>query len=219
VTGLADELPTLRIVSQTAMPMSDLVAKIEGIADSRRCIVAIDGLPGSGKSTFGKILAKALPAASLIAVDDISWYLHMTNWVPELLDGVLRPWLAGESVDYRPPGWEKMNRPGSIIADSRKFLVLEGCGATRHALASVVDYAIWVNTDPALAWQRMIDRDVALDTKGRTRAEIEQFVLELDAPVIELFQAERPWRQADLIIDGRQLRDQNLAALHVAEEH
>lgn len=91
--------------------MSTIAAAIIERAAGQRALVLVDGTGGSGKSTIAEKLADTLPDSAVVPVDDVSWHLHAINWSAEMLDGVIRPWLAGNDVDYRPPGWIAQAEP------------------------------------------------------------------------------------------------------------
>jgi len=191
-----------------------------------RHLILVDGTGGSGKSTFAKDLVAALNmasrsgvnnevptsnisngdgetpgAAALVAVDDISWWLDPIDWESQMLAGVIEPWFETGMVNYRPPGWIEKSREGSVTAASNRFLVVEGVTAGRVSLAKLATVLIWVNTDPEVAFRRMVDRDLALGLNGGTRAEVEQFALDFMAGEIPFQLAQRPWERADLIVD------------------
>ena len=161
-------------------------------------LVLVDGRSGAGKSTFAAAAARARHAV-IVATDDIAWHLHPTDWATEMLEGVVRPWMAGQRVQYTPPGWVRRARPGRIEVPSGVDLVIEGVGAARHELASLAKLIVWVCSEPVEAKRRGIERDIRL---GRTRAEAEQFWHEWMSAELPFLEAEQPWRVADLVIDG-----------------
>ena len=207
-------LPKLEVPGLAPIPMADIAAEIERrtsalgqeIANHGRHLILVDGTGGSGKSTFAEYLVAELNrnqpgAAALVAVDDISWWLDPIDWEPQMMAGVIEPWFESGMVDYRPPGWIHKNRPGSVTAASTRFLVVEGVTAGRASLAEFATVLIWVNTDPEVAFQRMVDRDIALGLNGGTRAEVEQFALDFMAGEIPFQLGQRPWERANLIVD------------------
>lgn len=202
-------LPKIAVDGLAPIPVSAIAAEIARRASAsgiERSLILVDGTGGSGKSSFAKALVAALNAempdeAALVAVDDISWWLHPINWEPQMLDGVINPWLAGRDVDYRPPGWVDKGREGSVKARSNRFLVVEGVTASRQSLAKLATVTIWVNTDPEVAFKRMVDRDIELGLNGDTRAEVEQFAQDFMADEIPFQLTEQPWLRANLIVD------------------
>jgi cytidylate kinase len=165
-----------------------------------RTLVLVDGSGGSGKSTFARRLAAHLPGAALVSTDDVAWHLHPTRWGAEMLDGVVRPWLAGRDVDYRPPGWVAQGRAGSVTATGAGVLVVEGVGAARRELADLASYVVWVNADPELARERCLVRDIGVN--GDTREQVAEFHAWWMGFAVPFHLAEKPWDRADLIVDG-----------------
>lgn len=161
-------------------------------------LILVDGGSGSGKTTFAD-QAAALLGANLVRTDDLAWHHHATDWDNELVSHVIEPWQRGELVRYRPPGWVTRDRAGAVTVDPGRQLIIEGVGAARAFLARLADLVIWVQTDRTLARERGIARDVEL---GRTPAEAERFWAEWMSAEEPFLAAERPWRNADLIVDG-----------------
>ena len=170
-------------------------------------LVLVDGRSGAGKSTFAAAAARARRAV-VVATDDIAWHLHPTDWATEILEGVVRPWVAGKPVRYKPPGWARQARPGKIEVPAGVDLVIEGVGAARHELAPLAQLIVWVCSDQVESKRRGIERDIRL---GRTRAEAEQFWDEWMAAERPFLEAEQPWRVADLVIDGTAHRGTEVA--------
>lgn len=184
----------------TTTTVATLAEDVAARVGPGRALLLVDGSGGSGKSTFARRLAAHLPGAALVATDDVSWHLHPTRWGAEMLEGVVRPWLAGDDVDYRPPGWVAQGREGSVRASGDGVLVVEGVGAARHELAELAAYVVWVSTDPALARERCLVRDIGVD--GDTREEVAAFHAWWMSVEVPFHLAEKPWDRADLIVDG-----------------
>ena len=88
-----------------------------------RAVLAIDGHGASGKTTLARRLAAEHSAACVVGTDDLAWHHSFFDWADLLIDAVLLPYRAGHAVSYRPPGWVKMGREGSIEvpAEAEKF--------------------------------------------------------------------------------------------------
>jgi len=192
-------LPTLKIDTWEEQPISDLAAEILSLA--AKPLILIDGDGGSGKSTVAKHLADIL-SANLVRTDDVCWQADPWRWDGEMLDGIIRPWLDGENVAYRPSGWVKKNRDGFIEADSSKPLIIEGMGACRKSLRDVASYSVWVDTPPDIARARVIERDLANNVNGRTLESVTAFAAWWDSLVHPFLLAEKPWEHVDIIISG-----------------
>lgn len=165
----------------------------------RPALVLVDGRSGAGKSTFAAHVADLL-GASVVSTDDVAWNHAMFDWTDALLAGVLQPWLRGEAVHFRPPGWEVHGRQGSINVEAGVPLVIEGVGAARKELARLADFAVWVQSDRSLARIRALARDASYGT--RTPAEAESFWDEWMTAEEPFLAADKPWERAHLIVLG-----------------
>ena len=115
--------------------------------NGRRCrAVGVDGMSGSGKSSFARRLAREL-AAPVLAVDDlVPGWDALAESVGLLTDWVLRPIAAGRPARWRRYDW-LAGRPGEWV-DLRPgdFLVVEGCCVGLPPAASCLSYLIWIDT-------------------------------------------------------------------------
>lgn len=163
-----------------------------------RRLVLVDGRSGSGKSTVADRLARLLDGV-VVHSDDIAWHLDPIDWAGVLRDGVIAPWLRGEPVSFRPPGWVTKGRPGAVEVPACSVLVVEGVGAGRAALAAGADLVVWVQADRDEARRRGLARDVEL---GRTPDEAEAFWEEWMRAEEPFLAADRPWSRAALVVSG-----------------
>ena len=161
-------------------------------------LIMVDGRSGNGKTTFAHKLMTLFDAA-LIHTDDVSWHLHPTDWVQEILEGVIGPWQRGVDIAYKPPGWTKMGREGLIEAPAKPMLIIEGVGAGRAELATYADLVTWVQAGTKVAYSRGIARDVK---QGRTQREAEEFWVEWMSVENPFLASDRPWTRARLIVNG-----------------
>lgn len=165
-----------------------------------RAVLAIDGHGASGKTTLARRLAAGHDAACVVATDDLAWHHSFFDWAPLLVDAVLLPYRAGHPVSYRPPGWGRMGREGSIeVPADTELLIVEGTGAGRLEAAPYVDALIWVDVDLDVARERGLARDVASGVNG-SREEAEKFWDEWMSEEIPFLEHHRPWERADLIV-------------------
>jgi hypothetical protein len=155
----------------------------------RTRIVAVDGGSAAGKSTFAARLASAM-GAPVLHTDDVAWWESFFGWWPLLIDGILEPLTRGEDVRYRPPAWDRRERPGAIEVPAGPAVVVEGVGASRRELTPYLDLAIWIDTDRQLALERGMRRTGEDLGFWRGWEVAEEQHLDLD----------RPWDRADLVV-------------------
>jgi hypothetical protein len=121
-----------------------------------------------------------------------------------MLIGIIQPWLNGKNVSYTPSGWIKKNRIGCIKVDSNKPLIVEGCGACRKTLRDVATYSIWIDTDPKLARERVIKRDLANGENGGTLESVTEATDWFDSIIDPFLAEEKAWTHTNVIISGTQ---------------
>ncbi len=194
-------LPSLDISAWSEESLQNLIAN--RINTVPRPLILIDGIGGSGKTSLAEQLTSMLNA-NLIHTDDVSWGSDPIHWDNEMLDAIVNPWLNGKTVDYKPTGWIKENRPGSIGVDPDKALVIEGMGAGRKTLRSKATYSIWVETEYELARERVVQRDLSNGENGATIKSVNEFADWWDSLLLPLFLEETPWKYADVIVSGSQ---------------
>jgi hypothetical protein len=169
-------------------------AELAALLPSGRALVVVDGRSGGGKTTVADRLGHPV-----VHTDDVAWQHHPTDWADILLDHVVAPWRRGEPVSYRPPAWDRLDRPGAIEVPVCDVLVVEGVGAARAAVAAQADLVVWVQSDRDVARRRGIARDVEY---GRTPEEAVEFWegwMRSEEPFLA---AEQPWTRAHLVVNG-----------------
>jgi hypothetical protein len=90
-------------------------------------VVGVDGRSGGGKSTLAAKLHVAVSASAVIHTDHIAWHHSRFGWSELLARSVLQPIRNGQSVGYRPPGWESHGRTGAIeVPRGLDLVIIEG---------------------------------------------------------------------------------------------
>lgn len=191
--------PSLKIGMWEKEALSTLTAKILNIAP--KPLILIDGDGGSGKTTLSTRFGTLLNA-NLVSTDDVCWCADPIHWDGEMLNGIITPWQNGENVTYTPSGWIKEKRSGFIEVDSSKALIIEGMGACRKTLRDVAAYSIWVDTEPNIAKERVIQRDLANGDNGGTLESVTAFTDWWDSLVHPFLLEEEAWKYADVIVSG-----------------
>lgn len=188
------------------------------VQDEGRAILTIDGIDGSGKSTFARGLAAALAAQGvgtvLVSVDD---FRRRVDWAA-----------AASEADLYYDGYYDLARAGALLAafqggapaaELPQFdpVTERAAGARRLALAGAAaailegvfplrvpgaagGLVIYLDTSPALAHRRIVERDLR---KGRTREDIERRIARRYAPGQQRYHAALdPRGRADVVIDN-----------------
>jgi hypothetical protein len=142
------------------MTFEQLGAEIAGRRDARgrRCVVVgIDGMSGSGKSSFAQRLAAELAAPVLHTDDLVPGWDGLAESVGLLTDWVLRPLAAGRPARWRRYDW-LAGQPGQWTdLDPGGFLVVEGCCVGLAPAASYLSYLVWIDV-PEDERRRRVER-------------------------------------------------------------
>lgn len=143
---------------------ADLAGRILALsASSSARWVAVDGCAGSGKSTFAKSLADALPGCALVPLDDFLAWDDLTDFWPRFEREVVSPLSRDLSTRYQARDWEKdpLGRglgPYRTVPVSPLY-ILEGVGASRREMKDRLVLSIWIETPPEIRLQRGVERD------------------------------------------------------------
>jgi len=174
---------------------------IAGDVGARPVVVAVDGRSGSGKSTVADRLAALVPGAAVVRTDDVAWEHSFFDWADLLASHVLAPARRGEAVSYRPPAWDRHDRPGAVeVPAATTLLLVEGVGASRAELAGYYDAMVWVCADEHDRRSRGIERDIW--TYNRTPAEARAFWDLWESEERPFLEADRPWSRAHVVACG-----------------
>jgi uridine kinase len=184
-----------------------------------KSIIGIDGIDGSGKSTFARNLRTALDAqgcgSAIVSVDDfrrpMQWDALPGPEVDAYYDGYydlalaercLHAFLAGEhritiphydSVTERIEGTRQLDFNGAQVA------IVEGVFPLRIP-AVTAGLLVFLDASPAEARRRIIERD---QHKGRSRVETERRIDRRYFPAQQRYHAAlSPRDRADVLIDN-----------------
>ncbi|MDI9902256.1 uridine kinase [Rhodococcus sp. IEGM 1409] len=191
----------------TASVLETLAAEISALRGSP--LVAIDGVDGSGKTTFTKSLAAQLNARPVIVihVDDFlnppeirhrrgrqspqGFWLDSYDY-DALERHVLDPLTPGGSREYR----QRRDSEADLYAADDAIILVEGLFLLRDELASRWDYSIFLDVPFGITAQRMNLRD-------GTNADPDHPSMNRYVGGQGLyFAAAKPWTRADCVIDN-----------------
>jgi uridine kinase len=163
-------------------------------------LMGIDGLGGSGKSTFAKAIAKALAEIDLppcvVELDDFfnpgegGWGFDHAR----LRQQVLEPITSGTPARYQRYDW-RLREPGDWVELPKcDVLVVEGVSACHPSVADFFDHMVYVEAPREVRLERGISRDGMIHQEKWERVWM---------PAEERYVAQhRPQERADLIVDG-----------------
>jgi uridine kinase len=190
------------------MNFSDVLDPAEAVARASSArLIAIDGLPVSGKSTLADLMVAA-HGAEVISLDDFvrpeaEWRGMVSPAFPfpymrysEFL-GSVQALISEGNCSYFPYDW----RTGQPSYEPRRItlyrpVVVEGVSSLHPLLAPHYDLRFWVESDAESVLQASLDRGVG-DWADEWR--------DLFLPSVELYLADRPMERADFVVKGRGL--------------
>jgi hypothetical protein len=194
------------IDSWRAVAIEDLAAALPGPSTGVR-LIAVDGRGAGGKSTLSDRLQAVIPGSAVVHTDDIAWNHSIFDWATQMIDGILEPLRRGEAVHYQPPGWAPNGRDGYIdLPAGLHTVIIEGVGASRRELSSLLDASLWVQSDFVDARDRGIRRDVESGVNGDEAGAAEFWDVWM-AEELPFLEQDRPWDRAAAIVAGHPVID------------
>jgi hypothetical protein len=157
-------------------------------------VLAVDGRSGSGKSRLAASLAALVPAAAVVAMDDVypGWD-GLAASVPLLVEHVLEPVTAGRPAAVPRWAWVSGRPAPPRPLPAAPLLLVEGVGCAARACAPFLSGVVWVAAAAELRKRRALarDGDGYAPHWDRWAAQEEAYL-----------EAERPDVRADLVLDG-----------------
>lgn len=121
-------------------------------------LICVDGLAGSGKTTFAEDLG-GLARAPIVHLDDMYPGWHGLEAVGAEVEPMLRELAAGRTGRYRQWDWQHDRYGDEATVAPTPLLVLEGVGAGDRAWADLITILVWIDADRETRLRRGLDRD------------------------------------------------------------
>ena len=183
-----------------------------------RAILTVDGIDGSGKSTFARGLGAALAAEGvrgvIVSIDDfrrtVDWAAaaseadayHDAYYDLARCERCLAAFAAGApgvTIPRFDPVAERPAPPRDLVFEGATAAIVEGVVPLRVPSAAA-GLVIYLDASPAEARRRILERDLG---KGRTREEIERRIERRYAPgQARYLAALDPRGRAHVVIDN-----------------
>ena len=183
-----------------------------------RHVVAVDGIDGSGKSTFAGHLVATLAAAGhhpvLLRVDDfrrtIDWSsadeatLYYERYFDLAALGAVAQAFAAEAMTLELPGFDGISGQSlplrQLPLEPEAILVIDGVFIRRIPFGTTPVSHIYLSAPSSVARQQLIARDVA---RGRRRDDIDRRLDRRYLPGQARYHAEcDPRGRANLVVDN-----------------
>jgi uridine kinase len=129
-------------------------------------LLAIDGPAGAGKTTFAAQLEAELSLNATVRVihmDDLynGWDNALSNALSEILDRISTAHLAGREFVIKIFNWHTMQFDAEEKITPTDFLIIEGVGAAQQIVRETGATTYWLDIEPQIGLQRVLDRDGA----------------------------------------------------------
>lgn len=132
-------------------------------------IIAIDGPAGAGKTTLAQTISLALSpqiSTTVIHMDELypGWEKALGAELTETLTWLTQSHKAKKALKYSPFIWAINEFNDTRTIDSTQLLILEGVGSAQRSIEDSLVTSIWLDLDPQIGFQRVIERDGAAIT-------------------------------------------------------
>ena len=129
-------------------------------------LLAIDGPAGAGKTTFAAKLESELSCKGTVKVihmDDLynGWENALSNALSEILDRISTAHLAGKECVIKIFNWHTMQFDREEKIELTDYLIIEGVGAAQQIVRETGATTYWLDIEPEIGLQRVLDRDGA----------------------------------------------------------
>jgi uridine kinase len=127
-------------------------------------IIAIDGPAGSGKTTIAHDIFLAFApsiTARVIHMDDLypGWSQALGSQLQETLEYIVTSHRGGDSYSLSFYDWKSEQFQEAVKYEPTQLLILEGVGAGQSAIRSELSALIWMDIDPVIGVERVLERD------------------------------------------------------------
>lgn len=129
-------------------------------------LLAIDGPAGAGKTTFAAKLEAELSvngSVRVIHMDDLynGWDNALSNPLAEILDRISTAHIAGREFVIKIFNWHTMAFDREERITPTDYLIIEGVGAAQQIVRETGATTYWLDIEPEIGLQRVLDRDGA----------------------------------------------------------
>ncbi len=134
-----------------------VAARLRGRTGTRW--VGIDGFGASGKSTLATAIARRVPRAVVVAVDDFA-RPGLVGWDRDrFVAQVVTPLVGGHDADYQRWDFDRDAPLGWVRVPAGVPVIVEGVSSTDTRVGLDFDLTLWVEAPAELRWRRILARD------------------------------------------------------------
>jgi len=142
-------------------------------------LLAIDGPAGAGKTTFAAKLETELSESATVKVihmDNLynGWENALSNALSEILDRISTAHLANREFVIKIFNWKSMQFDTEETIVPTDYLIIEGVGAAQQIVRDSGATTYWLDIEPEIGLQRVLERDGAHIEAQMRRWQVEQ---------------------------------------------
>jgi len=160
--------------------------------------VGIDGLGGSGKTTFGEVLKSRISDCTVIQLDDFYSPISKSADILRLKEQVLLPFSKRKEAGFQIYDWRTGTLSDWKILQPKGVILLEGVYALHKDIRNYYDIKIWIEYPAEWGFQRGVLRDIqgdGVDNSDKWKSDW--------MPAEARYKRDQmPERSADFIVDG-----------------
>jgi len=150
----------------------------------RPVVLGIDGRSGAGKTELAAAVAREVPGAQVLALEDAyrGWQ-GLREGVEHMAAAVLAPLREGRPGAYRRYDWVRGELGETVRVAPSAVVVVEGCGAGSLPCAPHLDALVWLDAPEYERHHRAMARDDSawLDRWSTWAAQEAELLAEHDA--------------------------------------
>lgn len=178
--------------------IENIISKINTLSETHQLvIVAIDGMPGGGKSTLMKHILKALPEVRIVKTDSFFDFKNNGNDLNRVKKEVLTPLKEGKTAQFKVYDWKQKMVTDAKPIDPKGIVIVEGICSLDNRLIEFYDYKIWIDCPPNIGMERALTRD-----KGTNRDLWEQKWI---PGTVKYIAEQRPDLKCDIVISYKDI--------------
>lgn len=178
--------------------MENIIKKLLSLSSAKETVfVAIDGMPGGGKSTLVKHIQAKIPNIKLIRMDDFYSSSQQNIDYGRVKKDILGPLKEGETARFKIYDWNSNIMIGAKPISPSGIILVEGIYSMEKDLIDAYDFKIWVDCPANIGLERGVSRD-----KGQN----EKLWIEKWMPAtVAYIEEQKPYKLADVVISYKDI--------------
>lgn len=180
--------------------MDELVDKIRKLLDSKKTsLIAIDGIPGSGKTTLCDQISRILSGVEIIKIDNFYDPVSENTDFDRLIKEVFAPLKINKTAYFKIFDWNSNSFTGVVQVQPGGVVIIEGISALDRRIVSQYDLKIWVDCPVEVGLRRVLKRD---------KVKFKKMWQEKWMPeIIDFVNRQKPYEKADILISYRDIHE------------